>query len=226
MRCLALLIISICTTGWAAHGADAITFWDTPRHGANCFNEAPPDEAYLRALRTYGATWVRLTFSKWKSARGGDFLFGDLDDYQALVPEDLAVLRAVLDRAQTAGLKVVLTTLALPGSRWRQQNAGRFDDRLWSDMKYWRQSAAFWRDLAGELAHHPAIVAYNLLNEPAPELRGGLDEHAAPETMRAWYMRARGSARDLPGFYATLITAVRAADSLTPIMLDAGYYAA
>jgi Cellulase (glycosyl hydrolase family 5) len=209
-----------------ARGADAIAFWDVPRHGANCFNEAPPDAEYFRALRAYGATWVRLTFSKWKSARDGDFLFGSLDDYHALVPEDLAVLRSVLDRADAAGLKVVLTPLELPGARWRQQNDGRFDDRLWSDKKFWRQSAAFWRDLAAELAHHPAIAAYNLVNEPVPELKGGLDEHAAPETMAMWYRTARGTARDLPGFYSTVITAVRASDARTPIMLDAGFYAA
>lgn len=211
---------------WSARGADAIVFWDAPRHGANCFNESPPDEAYFRALRGYGATWVRLTFSKWKSTRDGDFLFGSLDEYRALVPEDLAVLRTVLDRAHAAGLQVVLTTLELPGSRWRQQNGGNFDDRLWSDKKYWQQAAAFWRDLAAELGNHPAIAAYNLINEPVPELRGGLDEHDAPETMKAWYQKARATARDLPGFYMNLIAAVRQVDTRTPIMLDAGFYAA
>jgi hypothetical protein len=97
---------------------------------------------------------------------------------------------------------------------------------LWSDQKYWRQSAAFWRDVAAALRDHPAIAAYNLLNEPVPELRGGLDEHAAPETMAMWYRTARGTARDLPGFYAALIAAVRTSDARTPIMLDAGFYAA
>ena len=224
-RALLLFALTLAVSA-NVRGADLLAFWDVPRHGANCFNEVPPDAEYFRALRAYGASWVRLTFSKWKSARGGDFLFGDLDDYHGLVPEDLAVLRAVLDRAAAAGLKVVLTTLELPGSRWRQQNDGQFDDRLWSDKRYWLQSAAFWRDLAAGLADHPAIAAYNLLNEPVPELRGGLDEHAAPETMALWYRTARGTARDLPGLYAALIASVRASDARTPIMLDAGFYAA
>jgi len=223
-------LIVLCLLGLAclheARGADAIAFWDVPRRGSNCFNEQPPDAEYFRALRGYGATWVRLTFSKWKSARPGDFLFGSLDEYRALVPEDLATLRKVLDDAHAAGLRVVLVPLELPGARWVQQNDGKFDDRLWSDRGYWDQSAAFWRDLAAALARHPGIAAYNLINEPVPERRGGLDEHAAPETMQAWYQRARGTTRDLPAFYELLVGAIRKVDASTPIMLDAGFYAA
>jgi len=224
MRCLLLLCLLVIP--WSARGADAITFWDVPRRGANSFNETPPDAAYFRALRDYGASWVRLSFSKWRSAGDGDFLFGSLDDYRALVPEDLALLRQVLDDAHAAGLRVVVVPLGLPGARWTQQNGGKFDDRLWSDRQWWRAAATAWRDLAVELRRHPAIAAYNLLNEPAPELRGGLAEHAAPEDMRAWYQWARGSARDLPAFYEMLTREIRAVDALTPIMLDAGFYAA
>src|SRR5262245_18282928 len=128
------LIFIVLGLAWLARaeGADTITFWDVPRRGANCFNEAPPDAAYFQALRAYGATWVRLSFSKWRSARGRDFL-ADLDEYQSLVREDLDTLRAVLDRAHAAGLRVVLVPLGLPGARWTQQNDGKFDDRLWSD---------------------------------------------------------------------------------------------
>ncbi len=180
-----------------AQAADTLAFWDAPQRGANCFNEAPPDAAYFQALRAYGATWVRLTWSKWPSAsKGRDFLSGNLDDYRSLVREDLETLRGVLDSAHAAGLRVVLVPLELPGARWVQLNDGNFDDRLWSDRSYWQQAAAFWRDLAGALRNHPAIAAYNLINEPVPERRGGLEEHAAPETMRDWYQTgARHDAR-------------------------------
>lgn len=207
--------------------ADLITFWDTPRHGANCFNEAPPDEAYFRALRGYGATWVRLAFSKWKSTTGKrDFLFGNLDDYRAQVPEDLATLRKVLDAAHAAGLKVVVAPLELPGARWGQLNGEKFDDRLWTDPRFAAQGAAFWRDLAAALADHPAIAAYNLVNEPVPERRGGLAEHSSVEAMNAWYASVRGTPRDLPALYEKIIAALRESDARTPIMLDAGFYAA
>ena len=219
---MVLLMVSMS----AVHAADRIDFWNTPQYGSNCFNESPPGAEYFRALRGYGATWVRLTFSKWKSARKGDFLFGSLDDYQALVPEDLASLRKVLDAAQAEGIAVVLTPLELPGARWVQQNNGKFDDRLWSDKRFWQQSAAFWRDLATALKDHPAIVAYNFINEPVPEKKGGLEEHSAVVKMQAWNSNVHGSARDLAAFYELLMTQVRAVDAVTPVMLDAGYYAA
>lgn len=228
MRRLPVLVaLSFALLAGSADSADLIGFWSSPRHGANCFNESPPDQAYFRALRGYGATWVRVAFSKWKSPTGKrDFLFGNLDDYRALVPEDLAILREVLDRAHAAGLKVVVTPLELPGARWVQLNDGQFDDRLWSDARFAPQAAAFWRDLSAALEDHPAIAAYNLVNEPVPERRGGLAEHSSAETMEVWYAKVRGTPRDLPALYTRLIGAVRESDPLTPIMLDAGFHGA
>lgn len=208
-----------------APAADLIEFWSSPRHGGNSFNRLPPDQAYFDALAGYGASWVRLSYDKWTPARR-DFLLGDADAYDGLVEADLRVLKQALDRAHTAGLKVVITPLSLPGMRWEQNNNDVFDDRLWQAPNYWKQAAAFWRDLAAALKDHPAVAAYNLINEPAPEKRGGLAEHADAAEQRQWYARERGSARDLPAFYRQLLAAVREADSLTPVMVDAGWYAA
>ena len=227
MRRFLLVLAAVTALQTPAFGADLLAFWDTPRHGSNCFNEAPPDAEYFRALRGYGATWVRVAFSKWKSSTGKrDFLFGNLDDYRTLVPEDLATLRAVLDRAHAAGLKVVLAPLELPGARWTQLNDGKFDDRLWSEPRFAAQAAAAWRDIAAALQDHPAIAAYNLVNEPVPERRGGLEEHSPTEAMLAWYAQHRRTPRDLPALYEKLVAAVRAVDAHTPIMLDAGFYGA
>jgi hypothetical protein len=44
--------------------------------------------------------------------------------------------------------------------------------------------------------------------------------------MHRWYAGMRGTTRDLPALYEKLIAAVRESDPLTPIMLDAGFYAA
>lgn len=227
MRRIFPVVLAALVLSGPALAADAMDFWNTPQRGANSFKDAPPDAAYFRALHGYGATWVRLSFSGWRSAETGrEFLFGSLDDYQGLVRADLAIFRAVLDTAQAAGVKVVVTPLSLPGARTKQQNNDQFDDRLWSDKRYWQQSAAFWRDLAAALKDHPAVVAYNLVNEPVPERKGGLEEHATAAVMRAWYAKARGGTRDLPAFYELLVAAVRSADARTPIMLDAGFYAA
>ncbi|WP_248919056.1 glycoside hydrolase family 5 protein [Pseudomonas entomophila] len=220
--------IFVCLLTFAAsplNAADLIGFWNTPRHGGNSFNRLPPEQAYFNALDGYGASWVRLSYDKWHPARR-DFLLGDADDYKGLVEADLKQLLAVLDRAHAAGLKVVITPLSLPGMRWAQNNQGRFDDRLWQEKRYWEQSARFWRDLARALKDHPAIAAYNLINEPAPEKQGGLAEHADPGQMKRWYAQQKGSARDLPALYRQLLAAVREVDSETPVMLDAGWYAA
>lgn len=208
-----------------ALAADLMGFWSTPRHGGNSFNRLPPDQAYFDALRGYGATWVRLSYDKWQPAQR-DFLLGSADHYRGLAETDLKTLRETLDRAHEAGLKVVIAPLSLPGMRWSQNNQGQFDDRLWQDKQYWAQAADFWRDLARELKGHPAIAAYNLINEPAPEREGGLAEHAPERHMQQWYAREKGGTRDLPGFYRQLLLAIREVDTLMPVMLDAGWYAA
>ena len=220
---LAALLLGIFSV--PVRAADNIVFWNSPQYGGNSFNRLPPDQAYFAALHGYGASWVRLSYDKWQPAQR-DFLIGNADHYQGLVPQDLATLKTTLDRAQAAGLKVVITPLSLPGMRWSQNNGGKFDDRLWQDKAYWQQSAAFWRDLAKVLKDHPAVAAYNLINEPAPEKMGGLVEHASLPDMQHWYQQQKGSARDLPAFYQMLIKATRDVDPLTPIMVDGGWYGA
>ncbi|BFO02829.1 cellulase family glycosylhydrolase [Pseudomonas guariconensis] len=208
-----------------ANAADLIDFWNSPRHGGNSFNRLPPDRSYFQALSGYGATWVRLSYDKWKP-QGRDFLLGDADAYKGLSPQDLAQLKTVLDNAHAAGLKVVIAPLSLPGMRWSQNNQGQFDDRLWRDKRYWTQAATFWHDLAQALKDHPAVAAYNLINEPAPERHGGLAEHAELQRMQQWYAGEQGGPRDLPALYRELVAAIREVDATTPIMVDAGWYAA
>jgi endoglucanase len=220
VRCVAALALCAPCCAWSGD----IEFWNTPRFGGNSFNQGIPDEAYFRALKGTGASWVRLTFSKWKG-EGPDFLIGNAENYARIPTRDLRQLIACLDAAQAAGIKVVLVPLSLPGNRWSQHNDGKQDERLWNDRKFWEQSAAFWRDLASALKDHPAIAAYNLLNEPTPEKGRGLDEHASAEVRRAWYASHKGSSHDLPAFYEHLIGAIREVDAATPIMVDGGWYA-
>jgi hypothetical protein len=224
MRVLTTLMLSLGLT-CGAHAADLAGFWDTPQHGGNSFNRLPPDQAYFDALKKYGASWVRLSYDKWKPAKR-DLLLGDADHYEGIPASDLATLKATLDRADKAGLKVVITPLSLPSMRWAQNNNGKFDDRLWQDKTKWRDAARFWHDLALALKDNPAIAAYNLINEPAPEKKGGLQEHASTADMQAWYQTQKGGSRDLLVFYDTVIAEIRKVDPVTPIMTDAGWYAA
>lgn len=220
---LALLFTCMFTS--FIYAADLIHFWDKPQYGGNSFNRLPPNQAYFNALSNYGATWVRLSYDKWQP-ENRDFLIGNADHYQALGKKDLAVLEATLDRAHKAGLKVVIVPLSLPYMRWRQNNKGKFDDRLWQDQANWNAAALYWRDLAAALKNHPSIAAYNIINEPAPEKYGGLAEHADQITMAEWYVQHMNSARDLRSFYKKIIAAIREVDTKTPIMVDSGWNAA
>lgn len=221
---LRVLVIAAAVLASPALASTPITFWDAPQHGGNSFNQNPPDLAYFQALKATGATWVRLTPSKWKGA-GRDFLIGDADHYAGIPPSDLATLEQVLDEARNAGLKVVIAPLSLPGDRWNQQNGNVQDERLWNDRVYWDQSAAFWSDLATALRDRPEIAGYNILNEPTPEKGMDLDEQADAAARQAWHAKYRGTTHDLPAFYEAVIAAIRKVDPVTPVMVDGGWYA-
>jgi hypothetical protein len=209
--------------GTESQAADQIRFWDTPRKGANYFNLAP-EEQWFRSASSLGIQWVRLAYAKWKG-KHRDFLMGDADNYTGIVKPDLAKLKQALDWAGKYRLKVVITPLGLPGCRWAQKNGGRRDLRLWKDKTYWKQAAAFWRSLALALKDHPAVCAYNILNEPTPEMKTGLAEHGPASRYHDWYKKHQGTTRDLPAFYTEVIAAIREVDPDTPIMLDSGWYA-
>jgi hypothetical protein len=208
-----------------AQAQDGMGYWESKqRLGANSFLHKPPSQDYFEAFAEYGGEWVRITWTKWDSASGGTFLIGDPSNYTGLVLEDVAILKAVVAGADRAGLKVVFTPLSLPGAVWSQHNGDKIDDRLYSDKKYWAQSAAFWADLADVFKDNPAIAAYNILNEPTPERPAGY-ESGSPDENMAWFEKQKGTARDLPAFYNYVIAAIRKMDPNTPIMVDGGFFA-
>lgn len=143
-----------------------------------------------------------MTWSKWPGAEG-EFLVGREDEnFQRLVPKDLEALKQVLDWTEKYHIKVVLTPVSLPGACWRQNNGGKFDKRLWQDAKYRELAAKYWRELAGALKDHPAVVGYDILNEPAPERATGLgDEYEAD--LAAFYDKYKASAADVNRFNQT-----------------------
>jgi hypothetical protein len=196
-----------------------LSFWGTPRRGANFFNQVETRDRF-RAAREAGIGWVRVVPDKWKGARR-DFLIGDADDFRGLVLEDLARLEEVLGWAEAEGLPVLLGMLSLPGCRWVQLNDRREDHRLWNEDRYQEQAAAFWRELASRVKGHPAVVAWNPLNEPHPEREAGHDGADAPG-FPAWLAARRGTAADLDRFYARIVSAIREVDPDTPILVE-GY---
>jgi hypothetical protein len=203
-------------------------FWAEPRQGTNLFNLSESSERF-EAARALGVDFVRLSFTQWTSsssvAERGGFLAGSFDRYEGLVEADLRRLKAVLDLAHRHELRVVLTTMSLPGRRWHALHGAKFDTRLWQDLAYHEQAARFWRDLARALHGHPALVGYNPVNEPDPERGPGGVVDWRTDDHRQWCERVEGTAADLDRLYATVVGAIREVDATTPIVLDASFYA-
>lgn len=222
------LISILCTvflaTGSLASDKSKDDFWRLQRKGTNFFNQRERIERF-DAAKKMGLTFVRLTPTKWQSKVGGKgkFLFGSFDNYKGLVEEDFQSLKAYLDYAAKIDLKVVITFLSVPGRVWRQHNGRKNDVRIWKESKYRTQLASFWRDLAKRLKDHPAVVGYNLVNEPSPE-------HADPaitdwytDDHRKWCEKVAGTSLDLNKFYEEIITQIRTVDKHTSIVIDSGY---
>jgi len=202
-----------------------IEFWDKQRKGTNYFNKVP-SEAWFSDAKDLGVEWVRLTYDKWDAAYH-DFLIGDASSYQGLIEEDLIKLKEVIHWAEKYDIRLVITPLSLPGSRYRQNNNFQWDLRLWDSFEYWEQAIQFWIDLVVELKGYDNVVAYNIINEPFPEMGMGVREHVRPgEVSRFldWYDKIKGTPRDIYQFYKKIISSIKKIDSDAVIMLDAGWY--
>lgn len=222
-------LLSLCLCSAAFAGQSKISYWDTQRRGANFFNSVELPERF-QAGRDFGIQVVRLAPNKWLNGRPeserGDFLIGRPNsDFQYLNQNDLAYLKKVLTWADQAGIKVVLTMLSLPGSRWKDHNNDVEDRRIWQDFRFHEASARFWKQLAAELKDHPAVVGYNIRNEPSPELVQPRFPDWYTGDYGAWYRKIRGTPADLNLFYKKVVAAIREVDRETPIVLDSGFYA-
>jgi len=226
------LVLLLCTCGRAPEPttkappeipiSQVIDYWDTQRKGANFFNEVP-QKAWLDAAAEANIRCIRLVYDKWEGQQR-DFLIGNADDYTGLVTEDVALLRAQLDYANSVGLKVVLTPLSIPGARYFQNNGFKRDFRLWREEKYQLQAEQFWRDIATTFKGHPALVGYTLLNEPHPEKAFDIHDPWGID-FTAWYDTIRGTPADLNLFNQRMVNAIRQVDSDMPIVLESGLYA-
>ena len=221
---LLTLLIVIGTSGCASK----LDYWSQQRRGANFFNDVET-AARFRAARAAGIEVVRLSPSKWLAGRApserGDFLIGARSGYTGVNQGDVTFLKGVLRDAEQAGLKVVLTLLSLPGARWGQHNEGLEERVLWQSDAWQGQAIRCWQDLARELKDEPAIVGYNVRNEPSPELAAPRLSDWFTGDYAGWYAKVRGTPQDLNRFYRNVVAAIREVDSETPIVLDSGFFA-
>lgn len=199
-----------------------LAFWDQQRKGANGGGEDGSPE-WFEAARATGIEYIRLSPTSMKSD-SRDFLMGNADAFFGIPKQDFEMLVEVLDRADEAGIKIVLTTFSLPGRRWRQHNNMEFDFRLWNDHAFQDQTMAFWQELAFELKDHPAIVGYNIVNEPHPEREAGFEADKT-DGFEKWLEENEGGVADLNRFYVRMVDVIRSVDPLTPIMVDSRFHA-
>ncbi len=192
--------------------SNKMLFWQTQAKGANIFNQKI-DRDVIKAAKKYGISFIRLAPDKFISKKR-DFLIGNADQYNGLVKEDLNVLKEVVNMCHREGIPVVLTMLSLPGCRWKQNNNNVEDLRLWKDQHFLTQATNFWQDLAREFKDHPAIIGYDILNEPHPERVYGPQGSEQRDKNNA-HIRST-----LQGFYRTIIEAIREVDPSTPIIIE------
>lgn len=217
--CITLTLI---VSGQSEDQPEKIKFWDKQQKGANYFN-AKPTKEWFESAAAANIKFVRLTFEKWQGAER-DFLIGNIDEYKGIVDSDFQKLLNVLNIADSLDIKIVITPISLPGTRWVQSNNRIKDGRLWKNFKYHEQTAIFWRDLAKRLKFHPAVVGYNIQNEPHPEIfndKNSFWDNDLPH----WYKTVKGTPADLNLFYQRVIKAIREVDMETPIVVSPGMYA-
>lgn len=218
---------------------DKMKYWTTQRKGLNTFANIERKERLSDAVKA-GAQLIRLAPNKWLNSRSkndiGDFLLGPKDSFQGVVEKDLEYLKLVLDDAYEVGAKVVLSMISLPGSRWKQHNCENRpcdcskvkciqERKLWEDFKYHEMSAQFWYEIAEKLKNHPAVVGYNILNEPSPERAKPIFRDWYTGDYERWQAGIAGTPKDLNLFYKRVIEKIREADKCTPIVIDSGFYA-
>ena len=112
-----------------------------------------------------------------------------------------------MDICAEEGMPVVIR-LSLPGTRWRQKNNNKNDVRLWNDPIFQQQAAKFWKDLVLKIKDHPAIIGYNIINEPHLKIGHSENNMQIPEQ------------KTLFEFYNLIIENIRSVDKDTPIILD------
>lgn len=194
-----------------------LSFWNVTRKGANMFSqEILRDD--IHAAKEFGIEFLRIAPDKFLTKQK-DFLIGDVDHYDRIVPEDMDRLKVLLDICAEEQMPVVLTMLSLPGSRWKQHNDDQDDLRIWMNEQYMSEAAAFWRDLAQAFKGHPALVGYNILNEPHPEklYSESLKKLSSDQKKHVYQMFNQ--------FNHEMVKAIRSVDQDMPIIIDSSMHA-
>ncbi len=204
-----------------------MSFWDQQRKGTNFLNNVESLERY-QVAKKLGIEVVRLAPNKWFNGRTknelGYFLIGSDSTNSVPIQKDVHYLKSILDYAHQANIKIALTMLSLPGNRWAQHNQGKKQRDFWESFDAQNTAIRFWTALANQLKDHPALVGYNIKNEPTPERVKPKFKDWYTDDYEAWYTSVKGTPADLNLFYDKIVKSIRTVDANTPIVLDSGFY--
>ncbi len=128
----------------------------------------------MHYLKSKGTNIIRLPF-RWErlQPRLG----------RALDGTELDHLKACVDRAGKAGIEVVLSLQNYAGY-WIERTRRPYKLKLGTPGLPEEHFYGIWRELSSNFKNNPAVVAYDLMNEP--DNRGGMGAGVFGSDERAW----------------------------------------
>jgi len=225
-----VMILSVCIFNFLVLSNQSVSadtknkkleFWDTQRKGANGDGGINHD-SWFKAAAEFKIEYIRMCAPAFKP-NNKDFLVGNADHFTTINEKDFIKLKKILDSAAYHNVKILLTMFSLPGARYRQDNGYKFDYRLWNNESYQKQTKAFWKQLAGKLKNHQAVVGYNPLNEPHPARQHGIESDDT-KAFEGWQKKIKDTTADLNRFNRDMVKTIRSVDPETPIVLDGWFH--
>ena len=158
-----------------------------------------PNQFRDEDLRVLGQEW-KANVIRWQLTRnwGKPGTDRDLAEYDRWLNSKLADLDQVLESCRKYGIKVVIDMHSPPGGRYVNNDLAIFHEPVYQD--HW---VKLWEMMARRYQGHPAVWAYDLINEPV--------QYSPPPAGVADYLGAQVRAAK----------AIRAIDANTPILIEA-----
>jgi len=153
----------------------------------------------IRQIRSLGFNSIRVPFN-----------------FRVLTPEDrpgvwledgFALLDSVVGWSKDEGILVVLDMHCAPGG----QTGDNIDDGygypwLFESVEAQRRTAEVWRKIAARYAHEPAVLGYDLLNEPIPQYFDTTDLNPRLERV---YRQVTAAIREVDTVHAVILGGAR-----------------
>jgi endoglucanase len=113
-------------------------------------------------LRVLGREW-KANLIRWQLVRawGVPGTDRDLAEYDEWIASKCAELVEVLEACKTYGIKAVIDLHSPPGGRYQDNAVAMFYEKRYND-----HFVETWRTIASRFKGHPALWAYDLVNEP------------------------------------------------------------